>query len=294
MDLPRRLDPAVASGDGTLRGHRAPITLPGEKTSCITNGNCIYENQYSNWKYLDRWGTEHDFPTSLTVNNSSIACPHASGNWSAIGTSTDELYTMSVDATPEVTTAQDIDGHTFNMLAGTITDSNGNQISGGTDTLGMTALSITSTGSLSNPPITTTYTYTAASGQPAAVVTEVEPYTVQTNFGCSGVYEYGPTIQGLVSEIDLPDTTKYTFTYETTPGYPSNVTGRLAKVTLPGGGYIQYSYSGGSNGITCSDGSTATLTRTVYDHEGNSPAWTYAHTESGSTWTTHITAPADP
>ena len=40
-------------------------------------------------------------------------------------------------------------------------------------------------------------------------------------------------------------------------------------MTLPTGGYIKYSYSGGSNGITCADGSTATLTREVNDNTGN-------------------------
>jgi RHS repeat-associated protein len=267
------------------------LCCPGQK--CGVGGGSYY-NQYTNWQYYDTSGTAHAFPRSLTVNDSSISCPNGTGNWSAAGTSTDELYTMSVDATPEATTAEDIDGHTFNMQTGTVTDSNGNQISGGTDTLGTTALSITSTGSLTNPPIITTYAYTNAGGQPESVKTKIQPYTVQTNFGCSGVSEYGPTTLGLVSEIDLPDNTKYTFTYETTPGHSPNVTARLAEVTLPTGGYITYSYSAGSNGITCSDGSTATLTRTLYDNEGNSSAWTYAHTESGSAWTSDVTAPADP
>jgi hypothetical protein len=112
-------------------------------------------------------------------------------------------------------------------------------------------------------------------------------YTVQTNFGCSGIVEFAATSESLVSEIDLPDGTKYTFTYEQTPGTPSNTTGRLASVTLPTGGTISYTYTGGSNGIECSDGSTAGLTRVTPDG-----TWTYARSGSGSAWTTTITDPS--
>ena len=65
-----------------------------------------------------------------------------------------------------------------------------------------------------------------------------------------------------------------------------NVTGRIASITLPTGGTITYTYSGGSNGITCGDGSTATLTRQTPDG-----TWTYAHTESGPSWSTIVTDP---
>ncbi len=111
-------------------------------------------------------------------------------------------------------------------------------------------------------------------------------YSVQTNFGCSGIVEYGPLQQNLVSSISLPDGTSYTIAYETTPGHSANVTGRISSITLPTGGTISYSYSGGSNGITCADGSTATLKRTTPDG-----TWTYAHTESGTAWTTTLTDP---
>ena len=67
------------------------------------------------------------------------------------------------------------------------------------------------------------------------------------------------------------------------------MTGRLASVTLPTGGEITYAYSGGSNGIVCADGSTATLTRKTPDTGSNS--WTYAHSESGTAWTTTVTDP---
>jgi RHS repeat-associated protein len=153
-----------------------------------------------------------------------------------------------------------------------------------TDTLGATALTIT--------PGTTssTYAYTGPDGNSHNYTVNYTSYTVRTNFGCSGVVEYGPTSQYLVSSIKLPDTTSYSFTYEATPSYSADVTGRLASVKLPTGGTISYKYSGGSNGITCADGSTPTLERTTPDTGSN--YWTYARTESGGDWSTTVTDPS--
>ncbi|MHB8527025.1 MAG: RHS repeat domain-containing protein [Candidatus Acidiferrales bacterium] len=124
-------------------------------------------------------------------------------------------------------------------------------------------------------------------------------YTVATNFGFSGINELGRTAESLVSSIVLPDGSQYALTYEATPSTPSSgactplsgtyskncVTARIASITLPTGGTISYTYSGGNNGIL-SDGSAATLTRTTPDG-----TWTYAHTESGTAWTTTVTDP---
>ncbi|HKW87404.1 MAG TPA: RHS repeat-associated core domain-containing protein [Candidatus Acidoferrales bacterium] len=177
--------------------------------------------------------------------------------------------------------------------AGSVVDRNGNTISLSsgviTDTLGQTALTFTGSGTPSSP---VTFTFQAPSGANAVYTEKFTSYTVQTNFGCSGISEFGPASENLVSEIDLPDigsipNDKYVITYEATPGHAGNVTGRIASITLPTGGTISYSYSGGSNGITCADGSTATLTRTTPDG-----TWTYAHSESGTAWTTTVTDPS--
>ena len=127
-----------------------------------------------------------------------------------------------------------------------------------------------------------------------------KPYTVRTNFGCSGISEYNASRtylpMYLVDEIDLPDGTSYKFGYETTPGDnhtpQPDVTARLASVTLPTGGEITYQYAGGSNGsgITCADGSTGILQRQTSDSSNH---WSYVHSETGSTWTTAVTDPAN-
>jgi len=136
--------------------------------------------------------------------------------------------------------------------------------------------------------------YTNPSGGSSSYTVKYTAKTVQTAFGCSGISEYGATLQNLVTGIALPDGSSYSFKYEATPGYPSNVTGRLASVTLPTGGIISYTYTSGSNGITCSDGTAATLNRTTPD---SSTAWVYAHSESGcasgSAWCTTVTDPSN-
>jgi RHS repeat-associated protein len=173
-------------------------------------------------------------------------------------------------------------------LPSTKTDSNGNQITSSgsvfTDTLGTTALTITG----SNP---VSFAYTSPSGSSAAYLMHYTAKTVKTAFGCSGVAEYGPTSASLVSDITLPDGSQYLFTYEPTPGFPGDVTGRLQSVTLPTGGTITYAYTGGNHGITCSDGTTAGLTRQL------SPGgtWTYTRSNvSGSQWRTTVTDPTTP
>ena len=250
---------------------------------------------YSGWTYNDGFQTSHPFPMVTEATNNSCT-----GTWtytSAQATASDGSgYTLSVTGST-VNQLVGANGNNINPAtgAGSVQDRNGNEISLNangviTDTLGQTALTMAGSGTPSSPA---TFTYQAPSGANVAYTEKFTSYTVQTSFGCSGISEFGPTSENLVSEIDLPDigtfpSDKYTITYEATPNHPGNVTGRIASVTLPTGGTISYSYSGGSNGITCADGSTATLTRTV--NPGGT--WTYAHTESGTAWTTTVTDPS--
>ena len=184
---------------------------------------------------------------------------------------------------------------------GSYTDPNGNQITlNGSgqyfDTLSNTTPVLTQAGS-GTPSSPSTFTYTAPGGGASYTVNYTQ-YTVATNFGISGITEYGPLSKALISSISLPDLTSYAFTYEQTPGpcsplpgtYANCITGRIASVSLPTGGSISYAYTGGSNGIE-SDGSTAGLTRTLSPGSG----WQYARTQvSGSHWQTTVTSPPDP
>jgi RHS repeat-associated protein len=280
-----------------------------------TTGTCTVQNTsipgqftISNWVYHDAFGISHAISGSAIVNNGN--CPAYGGPNSTGFTSTATdgsgfklVVTGSSSSTTllETTTARDgtVEAGPYNSPAGSGSgvDRNGNQISVSssgvfTDTLGTTALTVAGTA-----PSNTTFTYTAPSGANASYTMKYTSYTVQTNFGCNGITEYGPTSKPLVSEIDLPDwnattnpNSRYTFTYEQTPGVPANVTGRLASITLPTGGTIYYQYTGGSSGnVTCADGSAPGLFRTTPD---TSQAWTYARTAgSGAAYATTVTDP---
>ncbi len=278
--------------------------------------------QYSNFVYHDNFSVPHSF--SLNMNYfTSPGPPSCPPSGQVPSTTTSELaadgsgYTIDVNPAP-CCGQQSIsgkvvakDGSTigapFSIGAPTagvfsITDRNGNQSTANssgvfTDTLGTTAITVSGSGTPASPM---TFTYTAPNGQPAAFQANYAQYTVATNFGISGITEYGRTSVPLVTSVQLPDGSQYTLAYEQTPstlpigpctplsgtyqGYC--VTARVASITLPTGGQINYAYSDGFNGIL-SDGSTATLTRTNPDG-----VWKYSQVKgTGAASTTTITDP---
>jgi len=265
---------------------------------CYNSSHQVTGSVYylGDWVYYDSRGTAHPFSG------------HTTYIWGSCGNSQIGINSTATDGSGYILSAA-YNGSNITVTtvagavikppnsqggAGTLTDRNGNQLSVSssevfTDTLGQTALTIT--GTAPNP---TTYTYTAPSGASASYTMKYTTFSIQTAFGCSGITEYGTngtTTAALVTEIDLPDVSvnpndKYVFSYEPTPGHSGFYTGRLVSVTLPTGGTITYNYTGGSNGIICADGSAATLTRTTPDG-----SWMYAHSESGTVWTTTVTDP---
>ncbi|MGH9740233.1 MAG: hypothetical protein ACRD4X_16855, partial [Candidatus Acidiferrales bacterium] len=257
----------------------------------------------TNYAYQDNLGTLHRF--SGYEESSGGTC--GSGYVNDLGPVTDGSgYSPSVDSSGNFT-VKDRNGKLVywtnsnkNLVTPYATDTNGNQITMNSsnqffDTLSSSTPVLAVAGTAPNP---TKFTYTAPSGGGNKSYTmNYTNYTVATNFGISNITEYkssGPV--PLVTSIELPDGSQYTFTYEATPSTPASgactpyagttcTTARLASVTLPTGGEISYAYFNGNNGIL-SDGSTAALTRTTPDG-----AWTYAHSESGTAWTTNQTDP---
>ncbi|HEV2416458.1 MAG TPA: RHS repeat-associated core domain-containing protein [Terriglobia bacterium] len=260
----------------------------------------VYWFDYVDWEYVDTTGASHPFlhAATSTYSSSNDTCGYDSYTSSSSDVADDDSgygITISDWLTPIIYSRSGLQINA-DLLSpsgyGSVTDPNGNTLttnpSNGTsqtitDTLALTALTIAGNGTPTSPM---TYSYDNTSDQQVTVTVTYTAMTVQTNFGCSNVSEYGPYTQDLVSAIQLPDGTQYTFTYEPTPGHPNNVTGRIASVTLPTGGKISYSYSGSNNGINCSDGSAAGLTRTTPDGP-----WTY--TRSGA-WPTATTTVVDP
>jgi RHS repeat-associated protein len=254
---------------------------------------------YTNFIYYDNFASGHSFAGSVNVWEGSPASNCNSLSTTLVSTTVDGSgYTLNangMDLALSATIQLRKGGVIYPPLLtttgqGSATDRNGNQMTVNTsgeffDTLSSTTAVLTVAGS-GTPSSPITFKYTAPSGANASYTMKFTSQTVQTNFGCSGITEFGPTSESLVSEIDLPDGSKYTLSYEPTPGHSGDVTGRLASLTLPTGGTISYSYSGGNNGIVCADGSTAALTRTTPDG-----TWKYAHSESGTAWTTTITDP---
>lgn len=234
--------------------------------------------------YVDEFGTTHII-NGRTDTKDQANC--ISGVGTAQSTATDASgLTFVLTNDPDATVIAR-DGSTFHpplaigAFSGSITDRNGNQITttngaAFVDTLGMTALSVSGT----SPKA---FTYTDSSGTARSVTINYGTYTVQTNFGCAGISEYGPTSASLVSSITLPDGSSYSFQYEVTPGHSPNITGRVRAITLRTGGTISYAYTGGSNGIECVDGSTSGLSRTTMDGTTD-----YSRSGSGTAWTTTI------
>ncbi len=257
---------------------------------------------YNNWIYTDDAGVPHTLDAGTTTNWSGgtvpgTNCASAPVTVSTASGSTYDGYTISItNYTHGVVTSPG--GMKVDSYGGTtFTDTNGNKItSNGSgqffDTLSSTTPVLTALG--------WDFKYAAPAGD-AHIIATFKTYTVKTNFGVTSPYiitEYGPQAVSLIDQIHLPDGSAYTFTYETTPGsctplantQPNCVTARIATVTLPTGGQIAYTYTGGSNGILV-DGSAAGLTRTL------TPGGTWTYTRSAGTypnWTTTITSPPDP
>jgi RHS repeat-associated protein len=131
-------------------------------------------------------------------------------------------------------------GPVWASLAQTITDRNGNQLTqtslGYKDTLGRTVVSWTGFGndgdqvSISglSSNIVLHWTNVSVSFPETAHTVSSGAGTTTCTMGTTS-----PVSIKVVSEIDLPNGTKYTFTYD--PTY-----GRVSKITFPGGGYVRY------------------------------------------------------
>jgi RHS repeat-associated protein len=234
---------------------------------------------YSNWIYYDANGTSHRFTGSTRVisNFGSTSCP-ADQTTSLTATANDDSgYTLKATGGSGYVVARN--GTQFNPLpnngatgAGTVQDRNGNKLSVSssgvyTDTLNKTALTITGTTNIGSSSSPTYYTYTGESGSEQVKIT-YKQYSVRAAFGCTSPNAFGPQTEYLVEQITLPDSSYYSFSYELDADqthFPGTVTARLASVRLPTGGTIYYTYTGGTNGIFCIDGTTAGFSRQTPD-----------------------------
>ncbi|MBS1801304.1 MAG: hypothetical protein JSS95_15945, partial [Acidobacteria bacterium] len=274
-----------APGDGFgFRGQLSGSLYVGYVTfgtfvgpTCYDGSNYIRSTKFANWVYHDPYGRNHKFNLTHTfcgVNDDGVFTGDGSTN-------NGSGYFLGPDAANG-----NLDGYVHGrngflldapvnpttQTPSSVTDTNGNTINNNgsgvfTDTLGTTALTIGGSGSASSPrTFTSNVALQSDSSTTATASMSYATYTVQTNFGCSGISEYGPMSVDLVDRITLADGTFYQFSYESTSGVSGAVTGRLASVTLPTGGTINYSYSGGCNGNGLNaDGTTGSLSRVTTD-----------------------------
>jgi RHS repeat-associated protein len=183
-------------------------------------------------------------------------------------------------------------------LTGTLTGTGNNvkRLWTYTDTLGQVTLTSTVaafryTGGYSGPDL---YTYNDANGNPQTVQVNYTLYSVNTNFGCSGIPEFNGAISYYFpTSVVFPDGEMLGISYEPTPGLSGSITGRFSKLTLPAGGFVSYEYSGGNNGISCSTGLVPILTRTINDGKGHNSVWTYTSSPMDAHSNFTVTA-ADP
>jgi RHS repeat-associated protein len=232
-----------------------------------------YYGEVSTYSYTDPLGRQHPFNLSIDtcVDPNLDNGPKITGNGLAKdGSGYKFISSLQAGTLNSADTVISPSGTLTNPPygpsgAGTIIDSNGNQITSAgngvfTDTTGTTALGIGGSGTSTSPHV---FTYQTPTGTKSTTVYYAS-YTVQTSFGCSGIGEYSQTVS-LVDHIVFADGSQYAFSYERSPGSQTAVTGRLQSITLPQGGGISYTYTGGSNGVSCSDGTATGIIRTTSD-----------------------------
>jgi len=236
-------------------------TFPG---TC-PNGTATTKEMF--WTYTDANGTVHKFPT---LNGPFIDTKHCLTQVLS-GVTTDQSgYTLIINPTTYVATVYDEYGGAHNGT--TFTDANGNTVSSTnnvwSDVLAQTVLSQTGSTNTS-----VTYAYTDAAGASRQVVVSDGFKTWQT--ACST----NTNSLNAITNISYPDGTSMQFTYEPTSLGSTHITGRFASITLRTGGVINYTYSGGTSGVNCSNSTTTILKRITTDG-----TWTFDTTKiAGST-----------
>jgi RHS repeat-associated protein len=263
--------------------------------SSINYCNNQPDNNYSAFAVRDSYGTVHPLPLSLIIDmDGCIPLPNGPVQ-TTDGSGYNVVFTGRISYV-----LYDKFGNSFPSSSSTITTPDGVTIQvsnqGGTFTDPLSSIPVLATnwGAVGQP---TDYTYTDAAGHIQTYTVNYTSVTQVTNFGCyvntpngpSAVLEFGPITTYLPTSITTPDGGTYSISYETTPNYsstkypPPYVTGRIAEIKPPWGGYIEYSYSGGNNGINCGSWTVPTLRRTVSaDSPHHAYTWTYVMSTNGA------------
>ena len=197
-------------------------------TYCINDEK--YYTKYIFGPYIDPKGTSHNIVVQTNTGDAACGVGAITGGTSVARDGSG--YTLVVTNT----TSSDVywrSGIYTNIPFGSsVYDTNGNSIysSSGTftDTLNLHPLVVSGSGTPSSPIV---YKYTGPGGTQYPVTENFTQEIVETNFGCSGIGDYGRNTQinqNLVTSISMPDGTTYTITYE-----PTNNPVHAGAVTVP-------------------------------------------------------------
>jgi len=239
-------------------------TLGNTSNTPCTNPN---GNKMSGFYATDALGNKHTF--LITVGPGLPCAPLTAGAYALADNS--GLYLQVTYSGNPTYSLWDVSGNSSSGVYDTantppLTDPNGNTISAGTDTLGETAMQVTG-GIGSAQQI---FTWTDALNNPQKVTLNNSLLTQYLAFGCA--YDDPSWQINFPASISFPDSSTASLGWEKSPLNNAYYTGRLASLKLPTGGTISYTYSGGTNGINCLDGTPATMTRTTPDGQ-----WVYTH-----------------
>jgi RHS repeat-associated protein len=248
------------------------LTLQDTVTICHPSGASTH---FYGYIYVEANGTQHSIPG---INYTVTCADTVTGTTSGFASDSSGFFVNAIstnkvfgpDGTQYLNNLKDTNGN-FVTLGPTVTDSAGHAI-----------LITTQTSSH------ITYQYLGPTGAYQTITLALASYSVKTNFGCTGIGEFTGTAT-LPSSLTYPNGWVYSFTYEPTPGNTGFVTGRLSKITLPNGGYVQYAFGGSNDGINCLNGNVSNLTRTINDGT-NSWVWQFVNSEGQTT----VTAPLMP
>lgn len=266
-------------------------------TSNATCNGVNDEITVTNFVLVDPTGASHPFPSDVTYgpcgNSGGGTRPSSdsSGFTLGIAATNPPQYTLYDRSGNQlvltagsfnyliVSSVVDPDGVSMSMSSQTV---NGSIIDTYTDTLGLTA--VTATLPVSRDLIDNgssapdTYTYADAQGNLQTVKVNYALYTLRTNFGCSSPSDVNFGGWYFPVSVQLADGETFGISYEATLGYSGAITGRLNQLTLPGGGSVSYTYSGGTNGVSCGGffNQSPMITRKVNDGNGHVSTWTYS------------------
>jgi RHS repeat-associated protein len=127
------------------------------------------------------------------------------------------------------------------------------------------------------------YSWTDVNGGSPSVTMTNASSTLKTVYSCSGATDTTTAGIYLPTNISFPDSSSLGFSWEPTPGYGSDTTGRLSKITLrDGSSTIQYNWNPNNashDGLNCTYLVPASLKRTTLD---GAVTYTLAFSQIGS------------